>query len=123
MKIDGGLQVFKNLHVYLSKYFKPTKTPTLLDFPRGNLSLNFLAPSHHNENFCLQKLKDFKISGSIRGPGQKDNLSHTSLEYQIQNGQESCYSDSEICAGVIKSIAQEIIYNLTLNLKSCQTLK
>ena len=27
---DGGFQVFKNLHVYLSRYFKPKMTATLL---------------------------------------------------------------------------------------------
>ena len=57
------------------------------------------------EMFCLQKLKSFKISGSIGGFGKKDKLSYTSLAYQIQNGRKACYNDNETCAGVIKSFA------------------
>ena len=63
----------------------------------------------HSQNsieiFCLQKLKSFKISGSIGGSGKKDKLSYTSLVYQIQNGRKACYNDNETCAGVIKSFA------------------
>ena len=63
-------------------------------------------PQNSNKMFCLQKLKDFKISGSIGGSGEKEKLSYTSLTYQIQNGKKAGYNDdNKICAGVIKSIA------------------
>ena len=61
-------------------------------------------PQNNNEMFCLQKLKDLKISGSIGGSVEKDKLSYTSLEHQIQNGRKAGYNDNKICAGVIKSI-------------------
>ena len=32
-------------------------------------------PQNSNKMFCLQKLKDFKISGGIRGSGEKDSSS------------------------------------------------
>ena len=54
--------------------------------------------------FCLQKVKYFKISGSIRGSEEKDKLSYTSLAYQIKKGRKSGYNDNEICVGVIKKI-------------------
>ena len=55
--------------------------------------------------YNLQQLKDFKINGSIGGPGDRDKLLYTSLAYQIQNGQTAGFSEAEICAGVIKAIA------------------
>ena len=59
-------------------------------------------PLNNSEMFCLQKSKDFKISGSIRRSGEKEKLSYTSLVYQIQNDRKAGYNDNEICAGVIK---------------------
>ena len=68
-------------------------------------------PLINNEMSCLQKFKDFKISGSIRRSGEKDKLSYTSLAaslaYQIQNGRKAGYNDNEICDGVTKSNAPE----------------
>ena len=55
--------------------------------------------------YNLQRWKDFKINGSIEGPGERDKLSYTSLAYQIQNGRTAGFSEAEICAGVIKAIA------------------
>ena len=62
-------------------------------------------PLNNSEMFCLQNLKDFKISCNIGRSGEKDKLSYTSLTYQIQNGRKAGYNDNEICAGVIKLIA------------------
>ena len=64
-------------------------------------------PLNNSEMFCLQKLKYFKISGSIGRSGEKDKLSYTNLVYQIQNGRKAGYNDNDICAGVIKLIAPE----------------
>ena len=54
--------------------------------------------------YNLQRLKDFKINGSIGGPGERDKLSYINLAYQIQNGRTIGFSEAEICAGVIKAI-------------------
>ena len=39
------------------------------------------------------------------GLGERDKLSYTSLAYQIQNGRTAGFSEAEMCAGVIKTIA------------------
>ena len=117
---------FQKLHGFLSKHFKtPDKGKNEPLISEQGLFVNVKQPFyskefmkhktktenfvHHpqnsNEMFCLQKLKDFKISGSIRRSGEKDKLSYTSLAYQIQNDRKACYNDNKICAGVIKSIA------------------
>ena len=55
------------------------------------------------EPLKLHKLKEFKISGQIGSPGQKDKLSYSSLSYQITNGKERGFSQKEICAAVIRA--------------------
>jgi hypothetical protein len=51
------------------------------------------------------RLKDFKISGMIGGIGEKDQLSYSSLLYQMLNGKKLVYSDEIICAAVIRAIS------------------
>ena len=55
--------------------------------------------------FDVQKLKDFKISGTIGGPEKKDSLSFSSLSYQISNGLKQGYSEELVCAAVLKAIS------------------
>ena len=73
-------------------------------------------------SYNLQRLKDFKINGSIEGPGKRDKFSYTSLAYQIQNGRTAGFSEAEICAGVIKAIAPGNFSRLYLESKSFQTV-
>ena len=70
----------------------------------------------------MQRLKDFKITGNIGGPGERDKLSYTSLAYQIQNGQTAGFSEAEVCAGVIKAIAPENILRSYLESMSFLTV-
>ena len=115
---DGGFEFFQKLHGFLIKHFKsPEKKPDENQNQKKGLAdskikteteikvENPLPRPQTSETFCLQKLKDFKISGCIGGSGEKDKLSYTSLAYQIQNGRKAGYSNDEICADVIKSIA------------------
>ena len=55
--------------------------------------------------FDVEKLKDFKISGTIGGVGEKDKLSYTNLSFQIQNGKKLGYSEENIFGAVIKAIS------------------
>ncbi|KAJ7997565.1 hypothetical protein DPEC_G00230320 [Dallia pectoralis] len=48
--------------------------------------------------------KDFKISGLIGDPGQKDRLSFSSLARQIESGLNKDYSEQEIVDSVIRAI-------------------
>lgn len=77
-------------------------------------------PNHHSPNFNLTKkehltfeddipkpvlkIRDFKISGSIGTPGQKDRLTYLSLSYQINSADKQGFSETEIISGVIKAI-------------------
>lgn len=56
------------------------------------------------ESLSYQKLKAFKINGSIGAQGQKDTLSYTSLSFQIRQGETQRYSDNEIYSAVIQAI-------------------
>ena len=101
---DGGLKIFQKLHVFFRKHFKTadqakgeplvSEQDLFLDIKQPFYSKEFINgtkehetktenyhPQNSNEMFCLQKLKDFKISGSIGGSGEKDKLSYTSLAY------------------------------------------
>ena len=49
-------------------------------------------PQNSNKMFCLQKLKDFKIGGGIRGSGEKDSSSTlTEISNSVQSVNESTY--------------------------------
>ncbi|KAI3351049.1 hypothetical protein L3Q82_005593 [Scortum barcoo] len=48
--------------------------------------------------------KDFKISGQIGEPGQKDRLTFSSLARQIENGLSKGYPESEITDAVVHAI-------------------
>lgn len=48
--------------------------------------------------------KDFKISGQIGEPGQKDRLTFSSLARQIESGLSKDYPESEIIDAVIRAI-------------------
>ena len=67
-------------------------------------------------SYNLQRLKDFKINGSIEGPGKRDKFSYTSLAYH--NGRTAGFSEAEICARVIKAIAPGAFLRLYLESKS-----
>ena len=55
--------------------------------------------------FDVERLKEFKIAGTIGDVGEKDKLSYTSLSFQIQNGKKLGYSEGSICGAVIKAIS------------------
>lgn len=49
--------------------------------------------------------KDFKISGQIGEPGQRDKLTFSSLAHQIENGLKRGYPEIEIVEAVIRAIS------------------
>ena len=101
---DGGASWFQKLHDHLSKYFQPGGQTKFwpetelsnkgLFAPTYNNNVNTnVSPDSEQQNqsshppirsfYNLQWLKDFKINGSIGGPGERDKLSYTSLAYQM----------------------------------------
>ena len=90
---DGGLQFCQKLHRFLSKHFEtPDKTSEQGLFvyvkqplyskefknstkQRETKTEDFAHhPLNNSEIFCLQKLKDFKIRGSIGRSGEKSRF-------------------------------------------------
>lgn len=55
--------------------------------------------THSNANIYR---KDFKIFGQIGEPNQKDKLSFSSLEHQVENGLRKGYTELEIVEAVIR---------------------
>ena len=112
---DDGFHLFQKLHKFLSKHSKTPKNGTLKpsvnkqvllidikqtlnnEFIHGTIEHQTKTEkyAHHPQNsnkiFCLQKLKDFKISDDIGESGEKGTLFYTSLTYQIQNGRKDGY--------------------------------
>ena len=124
---DGGACWFQKLHDHLSKYFEPGGQTKFRPKPELSNEGLFALPYNNNMNtnvssdskqqnqnnknppitsfYNLQRLKDFKVNGSIGGLEERDKSLYTSLAYQIQNGRTAGFSETEIFAGVIKAIA------------------
>ena len=71
-------------------------------------------------------VREFKISGQIGEPGQKDKLTYVSLIHQTDSGLERGYSDKDICDAVIKAISPHSSlrnYILTLPQRSLKKLR
>ena len=64
--------------------------------------------SSQNELSHITKFREFKISGKIGTPGQKEKLSFMSLIYQMNSGIEKEFSERDICEAVIKSISLDL---------------
>ena len=52
----------------------------------------------------VYNLRELKINGTIGGSPEKDSLSYTGLSFQIENARKQGYSESKICAAVVKAI-------------------
>ena len=97
---DKGLSKFLQIHTHLNlSETKPdvtSKPVNVVPEPVKKVS---------QTSVDILRLKDFKIAGTIGGPGEKDKLSYSSLSYQMLNGKKLGYSDEIICAAVIRAIS------------------
>ena len=66
--------------------------------------------------------REFKISGQIGLPDQKDKLSFSSLIYQIENGTRPGYKENDIVDAVVKSITPGVPMRSYLEGRSALTL-
>ena len=103
-KEDSGFATFKIIHEKLIKIETKTEPEVKIE-PKLEIKQEHFDTQNTNTIFDIQKLKDFKISGTIGGGGDKDKLSYTSLSFQIQNAKKLGYSDENICGAVIKAIS------------------
>ena len=104
---DKGFATYKVIHSYLTDKELISKTPhsEVKPEPGDGDTIGKLAGTKTETLVDVYKLKDFKISGIIGGPGEKDRLSYLSLSYQIENGKKLGYSDEKICGAVIRAVA------------------
>ena len=65
----------------------------------------------------LQRLREFKITGTIGATDQKDNLKYTSLSFQMEKGKKAGYSVGEIQTAVVKAIKPESSLRMYLESK------
>lgn len=79
-------------------------------------------PSISQTRFLHQWGREFKISGQIGEPGQKDKLSFSSLAHQIEQGISKSFPESEIVDAVVRAIAPGLQLRSYLEGKSDLTL-
>lgn len=75
---------------------QPTMSPQVNIKPPFSAQPQQLTPSWR---------KDFKVSGQIGEPGQKDKLTFSSLAHQIENGLHRGYPEIDIVDAVIRAIS------------------
>ena len=103
---DEGLATFLRLRDILYRNMSTPEKKPEVKTETVNTKVEIPTPKFENpQPFDFKKLKDFKISGTIGGPGEKDKLSYSSLSYQIQSGIAMGFSSQDICSGVIKAIS------------------
>ena len=105
---DKGLSTILTLYEHMQSIVNPggkvkIEDKTIHDKSLKNTDLD--GEDKITATIDVLKLKDFKISGVIGGTGEKDKLSYSSLSYQIASAQKAGYSESRICAAVVKAIA------------------
>jgi hypothetical protein len=106
---DQGESIFLKLHSDMEEAL-PERDVKIELVDKNSVEKKVLPKSsseNEHETKCftrIQKLREFKISGSIGGDGQKDILTYASLAFQMQRGKDEGYSYKEIQGSVIKAI-------------------
>lgn len=102
---DSGLSSFLEIHRILKDIIKiePEKQDVKTENIVETRSI-FENTIQGNSALKVHRLREFKINGTIGSIEQKDNLSYTSLSFQIEKGKKAGYSVDDIQLAVIKSI-------------------
>ena len=103
---DSGLSSFLNIHTMLKDivHIEHESHDKVKTEGIGNKHPIFHEQFRGNPDLKVQRLREFKINGSIGSTEHKENLSYTSLSFQIEKGRKAGYSVEEIQMAVIKSI-------------------
>ena len=97
---DGGLSTFLMIYSELEDAQKKdikvenSSASDLGNVRNGEKVLGDSAISRSetsNSKFLVQRLREFKINGTVGGVDQKDTLSYTSLSFQMKKGREAGY--------------------------------
>ena len=121
---DGGLSTFLKIYDIINPRIKTESNPTFT-VKTEEENKTFSKPELNSNNLPIPQnlsLKEFKILGKIGHAGQKERLTFTSLNYQIENGIKKGYSDIEITSAVIASLSPDLELRGYLEWKSDLTL-
>ncbi|XP_071808982.1 uncharacterized protein [Asterias amurensis] len=107
---DGGLELLQTLDSFMKDLKQESEDESVSIDPSSPPKLESTeAPTTHPSatptDVAHLLRREFRISGQIGEPGQKDRLSFTSLANQIEAGLEKSYPDRDIVQGVIRAIA------------------
>ena len=100
---DHGHSTFLNLHTIL----KGSSTNQQTLGPNEEVlsgDEHLIRESDHKSYMKVHRLCEFKINGTIGPTDQRENLSYTSLSFQMEKGKKAGYSVGEIQTAVIKAI-------------------
>ncbi len=110
---DEGLEVLLGLSIFIKESVKgtdddgvdTTEKPEVAgeDSPGGK-DVTEKTSSTLDVKMSNLLRREFKITGQVGEPGQKDRLTFTSLAHQIEAGIEKGYPDRDIVQGVIRAI-------------------
>ncbi len=117
---DGGVELLENLDSFISESIiesiiteplaleepaatNPMTNPDSSTKQKTPTTTTNQPPTTPTEMAHLLR-REFKVSGQIGEPGQRDRLTFTSLANQIEVGLEKGYPDRDIVQGVIRAI-------------------
>ena len=103
---DHGHSTFLNLHAVLKDSMENGQSFGLKTEVEGEeiVKKHTVVGAEPRFDTKCQWLREFKISGTIGNIESKENLSYTSLSFQMEKGKKSGYSEGEIQTAVIKAI-------------------
>ena len=107
---DQGMSIFTELKEFLAKLVEtPAESkPDAVETARA-LTPTGQGPVERTPTLTPTSLmtltrRDFKISGQIGEPGQKDKLSFSSLAHQIESGRLKGHMEQDLIEGVIRAV-------------------
>ena len=105
---DEGMSTYTELRDFLHKIIETDKPPTAeptVPRPQPDPTLSITSKMSTSPTSLLSLTRrEFKISGQIGEPGQRDRLSFSSLAHQIEQGRLKGHTEREIVEGVIRSV-------------------
>ena len=106
---DQGMSIFTELREFLAQLTetpaipKPDMEAARVLTPSGQAPAE-MTPTLTPTSLMTLTRRDFKISGQIGEPGQKDKLSFSSLAHQIESGRLKGHMEQDLIEGVIRAV-------------------
>ena len=108
---DNGKGMFAKIHKDMKEVFKkaeeddPDKDAKAKDSEKEEVKPEIKKEDSATTPLVrIDRLREFKINGSIGAVGQKDSMTYISLSCQLEQGKDAGYKFKEIVAAVVKAI-------------------